>query len=177
LYKGEGLNVTLQQGGQAGRWCATGCSIANLTHRTCSRRCRSTISLGRWFATLTPMRVATHPERERPGDRPGAQTQGQSRSAQLERFSNSRSRSTISMHSFLLRYYLAEHGIDPDRDVQLRVTPPAEMIANLRAGNIDGFLGPDPFNQRAVFDEVGFIHILSKEIWAGHPCCSFSAVL
>jgi nitrate/nitrite transport system substrate-binding protein len=79
-----------------------------------------------------------------------------------------------SMHNFLLRYYLAEHGIDPDRDVQLRVTPPAEMIANLRAGNIDGFLGPDPFNQRAVFDEAGFIHILSRDIWAGHPCCSFS---
>jgi nitrate/nitrite transport system substrate-binding protein len=78
-----------------------------------------------------------------------------------------------SMHNFLLRYYLAEYGLDPDRDVQLRVTPPAEMIANLRAGNIDGFLGPDPFNQRAVYDQVGFIHILSKDIWNGHPCCSF----
>lgn len=78
-----------------------------------------------------------------------------------------------SMHNFLLRYYLAEHGLDPDKDVQLRVTPPPEMVANLRAGNIDGFLGPDPFNQRAVYDEVGFIHILSKEIWDGHPCCAF----
>ncbi|WP_414448359.1 CmpA/NrtA family ABC transporter substrate-binding protein [Burkholderia sp. 22PA0099] len=78
-----------------------------------------------------------------------------------------------SMHNFLLRYYLAEHGIDPDRDVQLRVTPPAEMIANLRAGNIDGFLGPDPFNQRAVYDQAGFIHILSRDIWDGHPCCAF----
>ena len=78
-----------------------------------------------------------------------------------------------SIHNFLLRYYLAEHGLNPDTDVQLRVTPPPEMVANLRAGNIDGFLGPDPFNQRAVFDEVGFIHILSKEIWDGHPCCAF----
>lgn len=78
-----------------------------------------------------------------------------------------------SMHNFLLRYYLAEHGINPDTDVQIRVTPPPEMVANLRAGNIDGFLGPDPFNQRAVYDEVGFIHILSKEIWDGHPCCAF----
>ena len=78
-----------------------------------------------------------------------------------------------SMHNFLLRYYLAENGINPDTDVQLRVTPPAEMVANLRAGNIDGFLGPDPFNQRAVFEEVGFIHILSREIWDGHPCCAF----
>ena len=79
----------------------------------------------------------------------------------------------FSMHNFLLRYYLAESGINPDTDVQIRVVPPPEMVANLRAGNIDGFLGPDPFNQRAVYDEVGFIHILSKEIWDGHPCCAF----
>jgi nitrate/nitrite transport system substrate-binding protein len=78
-----------------------------------------------------------------------------------------------SMHNFLLRYYVAEHGLDPDTDIQIRVTPPPEMVANLRAGNIDGFLGPDPFNQRAVYDEVGFIHVLSKEIWDGHPCCAF----
>jgi nitrate/nitrite transport system substrate-binding protein len=78
-----------------------------------------------------------------------------------------------SVHNFLLRYYVAEHGLDPDTDIQIRVTPPPEMVANLRAGNIDGFLGPDPFNQRAVYDEVGFIHILSKEIWDGHPCCAF----
>ena len=78
-----------------------------------------------------------------------------------------------SIHNFLLRYYVAEHGLDPDKDIQIRVTPPPEMVANLRAGNIDGFLGPDPFNQRAVFDQVGFIHILTREIWDGHPCCSF----
>lgn len=72
-----------------------------------------------------------------------------------------------SMHNFLLRYYLAEAGLDPDKDVQLRVVPPAEMVANLRAGNIDGFLGPDPFNQRAVVEEVGFIHILTRDIWNG----------
>jgi nitrate/nitrite transport system substrate-binding protein len=80
-----------------------------------------------------------------------------------------------SMHNYLLRYYLAEHGIDPDTDVQIRAVPPPEMVANLRADNIDGFLGPDPMNQRAVYDGVGFIHVLSKEIWEGHPCCAFAA--
>jgi nitrate/nitrite transport system substrate-binding protein len=79
-----------------------------------------------------------------------------------------------SMHNYLLRYYLAEAGLDPDTDVQLRVIPPPEMVANLRAGNIDGFLGPDPVNQRAVFDGIGFIHILSRDLWDGHPCCAFS---
>ncbi len=81
----------------------------------------------------------------------------------------------FSMHNYLLRYYLAEHGIDPDTDVQIRAVPPPEMVANLRADNIDGFLGPDPMNQRAVYDGVGFIHMLSKEMWEGHPCCAFAA--
>jgi nitrate/nitrite transport system substrate-binding protein len=80
-----------------------------------------------------------------------------------------------SMHNYLLRYYLAEHGIDPDQDVQIRVVPPPEMVANLRADNLDGFLAPDPVNQRAVFDGAGFLHTLSKEIWEGHPCCAFAA--
>jgi len=80
-----------------------------------------------------------------------------------------------SMHNYLLRYYIAEHGLDPDTDIQIRAVPPPEMVANLRADNIDGFLAPDPVNQRAVYDGVGFIHVLSKELWAGHPCCVFAA--
>jgi Cyanate lyase C-terminal domain/NMT1-like family len=49
------------------------------------------------------------------------------------------------------------------------------MVANLRAGNLDGYLAPDPFNQRAVHEDVGFIWMLSKDIWPGHPCCAFAA--
>jgi nitrate/nitrite transport system substrate-binding protein len=79
-----------------------------------------------------------------------------------------------SMHNFLLRYYLAENGIDPDKDVQIRVVPPPEMVANLRAENLDGYLSPDPFNQRAVYENIGFIHMLTKDIWEGHPCCAFA---
>jgi nitrate/nitrite transport system substrate-binding protein len=80
-----------------------------------------------------------------------------------------------SIHNYLIRYYVAEHGLDPDQDIQIRAVPPPEMVANLRADNIDGFLGPDPMNQRAVYDGVGFIHLLSKELWEGHPCCVFAA--
>jgi nitrate/nitrite transport system substrate-binding protein len=80
-----------------------------------------------------------------------------------------------SMHNYLLRYFVAEHGIDPDRDIQIRAVPPPEMVANLRADNIDGFLAPDPVNQRAVYDGVGYIHTLTKDIWEGHPCCAFAA--
>jgi nitrate/nitrite transport system substrate-binding protein len=80
----------------------------------------------------------------------------------------------FSMHNYLLRYYLAEGGVHPDKDVQIRVVPPPEMVANLKAGNVDGYLAPDPFNQRAIYENVGFIFKLSKEIWDRHPCCAFT---
>jgi len=79
-----------------------------------------------------------------------------------------------SMHNYLLRYFLAEGGVHPDKDVQIRVVPPPEMVANLKAGNVDGYLAPDPFNQRAVYENAGFIFKLSKEIWDRHPCCGFA---
>lgn len=79
-----------------------------------------------------------------------------------------------SMHNFLLRTLVADAGLDPDRDIQIRVIPPPEMVANLRALNVDGYLAPDPFCQRAVFDGVGFIHKLTMELWDQHPCCVFS---
>ncbi|MFC1834559.1 CmpA/NrtA family ABC transporter substrate-binding protein [Thermodesulfobacteriota bacterium] len=80
-----------------------------------------------------------------------------------------------SMHNLLLRYYLAEGGVDPDKEVKIRVVPPPEMVANLKAQNVDGYLAPDPFNQRAVFEKVGFIFKLTRDIWPGHPCCAFAA--
>jgi nitrate/nitrite transport system substrate-binding protein len=80
----------------------------------------------------------------------------------------------FSMHNYLLRYFLAEGGVHPDKDVQIRVVPPPEMVANLKAGNVNGYLAPDPFNQRAVYENVGFIYKLSKEIWDRHPCCAFT---
>ncbi|MBI3325146.1 MAG: ABC transporter substrate-binding protein [Nitrospinae bacterium] len=79
-----------------------------------------------------------------------------------------------SMHNLLLRYYMANSGVDPDKDIQIRVIPPPEMVANLRAGNLDGYLGPDPFNQRAVYEGIGFIFKLSKELWPNHADCAFA---
>jgi nitrate/nitrite transport system substrate-binding protein len=78
-----------------------------------------------------------------------------------------------SMHNFLLRNYLASGNVDPDRDADIRVMRPPDMVANLISGNVDGYLGPDPFNQRAVFQDAGFIHVLTKDMWNGHPCCGF----
>lgn len=82
-----------------------------------------------------------------------------------------------SHQAMQLRYYLAEvGGLDPDKDVSFRVVPPSEYVSNLRTGNVDGFFGGEPGGQRAVYEGAGFIHMLSKDIWKGHPCCSVTAI-
>ncbi|MGF1535473.1 MAG: CmpA/NrtA family ABC transporter substrate-binding protein [Elainellaceae cyanobacterium] len=80
-----------------------------------------------------------------------------------------------SNHNLLLRYYLASGGVDPDNDVKLIVLPPPDAIAKMSTGQIDAFILPDNFTQRVVFDDIGFIHLLTKDLWPGHPCCAFVA--
>ncbi|MEL6554623.1 MAG: CmpA/NrtA family ABC transporter substrate-binding protein [Cyanobacteria bacterium J06621_11] len=80
-----------------------------------------------------------------------------------------------SNHNLLLRYYLATGGLDPDKDVKLIVLPPPDAIAKMSTGQIDAFILPDNFTQRVVKDDIGFIHLLTKDLWAGHPCCAFVA--
>ncbi|NHC36814.1 ABC transporter ATP-binding/substrate-binding protein [Scytonema millei] len=74
-----------------------------------------------------------------------------------------------SMHNLLLRYWLAAGGIHPDEDVSLTVIPPPQMVANLRAGNIDGYCVGEPWNSRAVYEELGFVVATDLDLWAGHP--------
>ena len=80
-----------------------------------------------------------------------------------------------SMHNLLMRYYLATGGLDPDVDVKIRPVPPPDSIAQMVAGDIDAYLMPDPFNQRAVYEGAGYIHKITKDLWEGHPCCAFAA--
>jgi bicarbonate transport system ATP-binding protein len=74
-----------------------------------------------------------------------------------------------SMHNILLRYWLAAGGIDPDRDVSIKNLPPAQMVADLKAGSIDGYCVGDPWNLRAAMEGVGFTVASDLEIWLGHP--------
>jgi len=80
-----------------------------------------------------------------------------------------------SMHAMLLRYYVAEHGLDPDKDIELRVYAPPDSVANMASGNLDGMLFAEPWGQRAVFEGVGFLHLLTRDIFPDHPCCVLSA--
>jgi len=56
----------------------------------------------------------------------------------------------FSSHALILRYWLASAGIEPDRDVILRVLPPSLMVEAMRAGEIDGFIAGEPWGSAAI---------------------------
>ncbi|MDX2230218.1 MAG: nitrate ABC transporter ATP-binding protein [Leptolyngbyaceae cyanobacterium bins.349] len=74
-----------------------------------------------------------------------------------------------SMHNLLLRYWLAAGGVDPNHDLTVTTIPPAQMIAQLEAGNIDGYCVGEPWNVRASIENLGYTIATDLEIWDGHP--------
>jgi len=86
-------------------------------------------------------------------------------------------------HAMWLRYWLAAGGIHPGdaqgggADVSLATVPPPQMVANMKVGKMDGYCVGEPWNARAIADEIGFTAINSQGIWKDHPekVCAFTA--
>ncbi len=72
-------------------------------------------------------------------------------------------------HAMWLYYWLAANGIDPFKDVKNIVVRPPPMVANMRVGNMDGFCVGEPWNNRAIFDKIGFTAETTQDIWRDHP--------
>ncbi|WP_338430370.1 nitrate ABC transporter ATP-binding protein [Synechococcus elongatus] len=75
----------------------------------------------------------------------------------------------IAMPALLLRYWLASIGLDPDRDVELVVMSPYEMVEALKAEEIDGFAAGEMRIALAVQTGAAYVLATDLDIWAGHP--------
>jgi len=71
----------------------------------------------------------------------------------------------FSSHALMLRYWLASAGIDPDKDVVLRVLPPSLMVEAMRAGEIDGFIAGDPWPAAAIEEGLAEAVAVGARIW------------
>jgi nitrate/nitrite transport system substrate-binding protein len=72
-------------------------------------------------------------------------------------------------HAMWTRYWLASGGIHPDKDITLITIPPAQMVANMKVGKMDGFCVGEPWNARAIADGIGFTAITTQQMWRDHP--------
>jgi ABC-type nitrate/sulfonate/bicarbonate transport system substrate-binding protein len=75
----------------------------------------------------------------------------------------------LSIHNYLLRYWLADAGIDPDRDVRLTVIPPPRMAARMLAGEVDGFCVGAPWGAVAETAGAGEMWVQGSKLWRGAP--------
>lgn len=70
-----------------------------------------------------------------------------------------------SSHNYMLRYWLAGVGIQPDVDVEIVVTSPPFAADALAAGEVDGICVGEPWNSIAVDRGVGHIALATAQIW------------
>jgi NitT/TauT family transport system ATP-binding protein len=71
----------------------------------------------------------------------------------------------FSSHALMLRYWLGFAGVDPDRDLALRVLPPSLMVEAMRSGEIDGFMAGEPWSSVAVAEGLAEIVATGSHIW------------
>ncbi len=72
-------------------------------------------------------------------------------------------------HAMWMRYWLGAGGIHPDKDVTLITIPPPQMVANMKVGKMQGFCVGEPWNARAVADDIGFTVTTTQKMWKDHP--------
>ncbi|WP_407048428.1 CmpA/NrtA family ABC transporter substrate-binding protein [Methyloraptor flagellatus] len=77
-------------------------------------------------------------------------------------------------HDCWIRYWLAAGGIDPDKDCQTIVVPPAQMVANAKVGAMEAYCVGEPWPLQTVNQGVGYCAITTGELWKNHPEKSFA---
>jgi nitrate/nitrite transport system substrate-binding protein len=77
-------------------------------------------------------------------------------------------------HDLWMRYWLAANGVDPNKDVSTIVVPPPQMVANMKAGNMQAFCVGEPWNARLIAQQSGYSALITGELWKDHPEKAFS---
>lgn len=83
----------------------------------------------------------------------------------------------LSSHNLLFRLWLSGVGINPDRDIEITVIPPDQMVDALSSDWIAGFCAGAPWGAVAEMKGTGHVLLGTSAIWADHPekCLAVSA--
>jgi nitrate/nitrite transport system substrate-binding protein len=71
-------------------------------------------------------------------------------------------------HDVWLHLMLASAGVDP-KSTKIKPIPPPQMVANMEAGNMDGYNVGEPWGGVAAKRGVGFTFIATQSLWKHHP--------
>jgi len=74
-----------------------------------------------------------------------------------------------SMHTYMLRYWAASAGIDPDRDMRIVTAAPTSIVDRLKTEAIDGFSVGAPWGAVCEAQCKAKIVLEAGEFWPGGP--------
>jgi nitrate/nitrite transport system substrate-binding protein len=77
-------------------------------------------------------------------------------------------------HDLWIRYWMAAGGVDPTRDINTIVVPPAQMVANMKVGSMDSFCVCEPWNLQLIHQKIGYTALTTSEMWMNHPEKAFA---
>ncbi|MFO1009504.1 MAG: CmpA/NrtA family ABC transporter substrate-binding protein [Planctomycetota bacterium] len=72
-------------------------------------------------------------------------------------------------HGLMYRHFLANGGINADKDLKVITLPPAQMLQNMRVGTMQACALVEPWGTRGVADGVTTIAMYGHELWPDHP--------
>lgn len=76
-----------------------------------------------------------------------------------------------SIYEYFVRYLVAAAGLNPIEELRLIITPPPQMVSNMRIDAMQAYMVAEPWNTRAITgnEGIGFTFAQGREIWRGHP--------
>jgi nitrate/nitrite transport system substrate-binding protein len=76
-----------------------------------------------------------------------------------------------AIYEYFVRYLISAIGLNPVENLRLIITPPPQMVSNMRIGAMQGYMVAEPWNTRAITgnEGIGFTFAQGQEIWRGHP--------
>lgn len=76
-----------------------------------------------------------------------------------------------AIYEYFTRYLVAAAGLNPAEEFRIIITPPPQMVSNMRIGAMQAYMVAEPWNTRAISgnEGVGFTFAQGREIWKGHP--------
>lgn len=76
-----------------------------------------------------------------------------------------------AIYEYFTRYVVAAAGLNPTEEFRIIITPPPQMVSNMRIGAMQAYMVAEPWNTRAISgnEGIGFTFAQGREIWRGHP--------
>lgn len=76
-----------------------------------------------------------------------------------------------SIQDTVMRKWLIDNGLDPDKDLEIKPMSSGEAITAIGAGAVDGVFLPHPGPAIVELEGSGRIVVGSGEMWPNHTCC------